>query len=432
MNNKQPVSLYHRFIKSYVEMHKGSRQAAYNNGNQQWNYLKRLGDDEKIEKEIDRMILESSNSFPTTLNSSPSTSDSSPLASNSSPSTSDSSPLTSNSSSSTSSSSPSDSNSSISGSSRSNKSIKSYMICPAQINLREELQETIGKISNIQALKSSNLFTIEAEKMMNKLKKQQTVCEKKLKRLEQMRLTQRKFRQNRKLKMKRLMEKHPDIAREYQLDLHVQSGQPRLEDRGQNKVIIEIASRGAAADPTRSSNLITPCITPDDLTERLKLRGFLLSRSATYLRLLSRRSHSTEGKRHVQTVPVKLISSSNDEHKKHEDQYFSTNTINHLKTLAGTFGSDAVFFLSQDDKARVPIGLPAARKQAPLLMHLEYKISIPDHDFVVALGHKLIPSVYAACVINEKQEVMRNLKLNYIKFVPFCPTLKGNGEGKKC
>ncbi|CAF4254059.1 unnamed protein product, partial [Rotaria sordida] len=38
-------------------------------------------------------------------------------------------------------------------------------------------------------------------------------------------------------------------------------------------------------------------------------------------------------------------------------------------------------------------------------MHLEYKISIPDHDFVVALGHKLIPSVYAACVINEKQEV---------------------------
>jgi hypothetical protein len=29
--------------------------------------------------------------------------------------------------------------------------------------------------------------------------------------------------------------------------------------------------------------------------------------------------------------------------------------------------------LSQDDKARVPIGLPAARKQAPLLTHLDYK-----------------------------------------------------------
>ena len=66
------------------------------------------------------------------------------------------------------------------------------------------------------------------------------------------------------------------------------------------------------------------------------------------------------------------------------------------------------------------IGLPAARKQAPLLIHLDYKISLPDHDFVIAPGHKLIPSgkhpslilkritfdlllVDAACVINEKE-----------------------------
>ena len=51
-----------------------------------------------------------------------------------------------------------------------------------------------------------------------------------------------------------------------------------------------------------------------------------------------------------------------------------------------------MLFLSQNDKARVPLGLPAARKQAPLLMHLDYKISLPDHDFVIASGHKLIPS----------------------------------------
>jgi hypothetical protein len=49
-------------------------------------------------------------------------------------------------------------------------------------------------------------------------------------------------------------------------------------------VIIEIASRGAAADPNRSSNLISPCMTLDDLTERLQERGFVLSRSSTYLR----------------------------------------------------------------------------------------------------------------------------------------------------
>ena len=49
-------------------------------------------------------------------------------------------------------------------------------------------------------------------------------------------------------------------------------------------VIVKIASRGAAADPSRSSNLIAPCMNLDELTERLKLRGFVLSRSATYLR----------------------------------------------------------------------------------------------------------------------------------------------------
>ena len=70
----------------------------------------------------------------------------------------------------------------------------------------------------------------------------------------------------------------------------------------------------------------------------------------------------------------------------------------------------------------MPIGLPAARRQAPLLMHLDYKISLPDYDFVVASSHKLIPSgkysnlivksiffhllsVYAACIINDKNEV---------------------------
>lgn len=58
--------------------------------------------------------------------------------------------------------------------------------------------------------------------------------------------------------------------------------------------------------------------------------------------------------------------------------------------------------LSCDDKARVPIGTTAANAQAPLLMHMEYRVSLPDHDFVVAQRHKLIPSVYAGLVIKDK------------------------------
>ncbi|CAF4369068.1 unnamed protein product [Rotaria magnacalcarata] len=201
---------------------------------------------------------------------------------------------------------------------------------------------------------------------------------KKLKRLEDTRLSQAKHRNNKQLTLKRLIEKHPNVAQEYSFSLYDQARQPRVEQRAQSallSVIVEIASRGAAADSTRNSNLISPCMALDDLSERLKLRGFVLSRSTTYLRLLPRLSNSTEGKRHVQTVPARLIKASNDEHKSHDDQYFATNIINHLKILAGSFG------------------LPAARRQAPLLMHLDYKIRLPDHAFVVAPRHKLIPSV---------------------------------------
>ncbi|KAF2894447.1 hypothetical protein ILUMI_11727, partial [Ignelater luminosus] len=52
-----------------------------------------------------------------------------------------------------------------------------------------------------------------------------------------------------------------------------------------------------------------------------------------------------------------------------------------------------------DDKARVPIGLTAANKQAPLPMRVEYRVLLSDHDWVIASKHKLIPSVYAGCII---------------------------------
>lgn len=59
-----------------------------------------------------------------------------------------------------------------------------------------------------------------------------------------------------------------------------------------------------------------------------------------------------------------------------------------------------IAYFSQNDKARVPIGLTATQRQSLLLMHLEYRVTLPDHDWVVAEKHKLIPSVYVGIVIN--------------------------------
>ena len=61
--------------------------------------------------------------------------------------------------------------------------------------------------------------------------------------------------------------------------------------------------------------------------------------------------------------------------------------------------------MSNDDKAPVPLGLAAANLQAPILMHMEYRVTLPDHNFVVAPRHTLIPSVYAICEIKENGDL---------------------------
>ena len=65
------------------------------------------------------------------------------------------------------------------------------------------------------------------------------------------------------------------------------------------------------------------------------------------------------------------------------------------KNLACLFGNQNMFFLSQDDKARIPLGLPVSKKQTAILIHLEYKVLLPDHNFATVERHKFILLVYA-------------------------------------
>lgn len=139
----------------------------------------------------------------------------------------------------------------------------------------------------------------------------------------------------------------------------------------------------------------------NELTDELKKDGFDISRSGVYLRLLPKRINSIEGKKHVNTAPVKLVRPENNLHRQHIDGKFCIANIKYLEELSSFLGPNEVCFISQDDKARVPIGMTAAHLQAPLVMHLEYRVQLPDHDWVVAGQHKLIPSVYAGIIIND-------------------------------
>lgn len=103
-----------------------------------------------------------------------------------------------------------------------------------------------------------------------------------------------------------------------------------------------------------------------------------------------------------------------------------------MEEFASLLGPKEVLWLSQDDKvrnenlkikivstmfrsyfynalqARVPIGETAAHKQTPLVMHVEYRVQLPDHDWVVAEKHKLIPSVYAIIKIDDEKVASKN------------------------
>ena len=61
--------------------------------------------------------------------------------------------------------------------------------------------------------------------------------------------------------------------------------------------------------------------------------------------------------------------------------------------LANCFGLNAVLFMSNDDKTKILLCLAAANLQAPMLMHMKYKVKLLNHDFTNGPQHGLIQSV---------------------------------------
>ena len=275
----------------------------------------------------------------------------------------------------------------------------STRIPEAQLKIKAEIDLLLADLVGLFEREKKGLLTEEQEQTLRRKKAKKLELEKELKRKIDDQKRQKKARDNRKAKLQAAIEKNPDLQKT--LNVRHGVGRPRLEDDQPLllKTIVDIAMHGSASHERRQSDVYRSVRTLSDLTDELKKDGFTLSRSGLYLRLLPKRSSSCEGQRHVSTVPVKLLKARNDQHEKHIDGKFCTSTITHLEELSSILGPSEVCFISQDDKARVPIGLTAANKQSPLIMHVEYKVSLPDHDWVIASKHKLVPSVYAAVQI---------------------------------
>ena len=64
---------------------------------------------------------------------------------------------------------------------------------------------------------------------------------------------------------------------------------------------------------------------------------------------------------------------------------FAKSFMDDLINVCKFFGPQSVLFLWNDNKTSVALGLSAASLQAPILMHMEYKVRLPDHTLL--LGH---------------------------------------------
>ncbi|CAG8788938.1 24670_t:CDS:2, partial [Gigaspora rosea] len=174
-------------------------------------------------------------------------------------------------------------------------------------------------------------------------------------------------------------------------------GHPHLEEAqpGLLETILCLVSSDGQADERRCLEIIRSVKTLDQLYTALEQMNYKISRSATYLRLFPKWFNTEKGKRYIKTVPVKLLRSQNAARKRHEDTYFCAFLVRNIKEMVSLLGPQSVLTISQDDKARIPLGLATANKQAPILIRVEYRVELPDHDWVVTEKHKLIPSVYA-------------------------------------
>ncbi|KAJ6643287.1 hypothetical protein Bhyg_08245, partial [Pseudolycoriella hygida] len=253
---------------------------------------------------------------------------------------------------------------------------------PAQNVLRSAIDilnaDSIGHYKR----QSAGLLSSEQEKEQRYKEKQKICLTKRLKRRIDEAHRSRKNRRKQKENLKKNISTYPEAAD--LLNVRNAPGRPRTEEAQPMllQTITDIALYGSAAHERRQSDIYRSVKTLDELCVPINAKGdFYISISALYLRLLPKRSNSIEGKRHVNTCPVKLLKSQNDKHCTHPD------------------GPKQVCFISQDDKSRVNIGLAAAQLQAPVIMHVEYRVSLPDHDWVVAPRHKFIPSVYAGITI---------------------------------
>ena len=181
---------------------------------------------------------------------------------------------------------------------------------PAQLKIEEEMTKTKLSIENLKSAKAlaiSEERSADINKQLKVLESLLTEQEKKLSKAQQNEKAQKKMREKKRRNLEEVQLQYPEIAA--QLKTKPTVGRPRVEADQPDLLrdVLEIATIGAAASEKRREEVFRTVKTLDDLKAAISDMGYSLSRTALYYRLQPRSSRSIAGKRHVVTVPVRLV-----------------------------------------------------------------------------------------------------------------------------
>src|SRR5438128_9423670 len=96
--------------------------------------------------------------------------------------------------------------------------------------------------------------------------------------------------------------------------------------------------------------------------------------------------------------------------KSHTDEHYCLSSIKAARIFAEVF-ADETIIISQDDKAKISLGIPAVGRTFKTMQTVSEPVSIEDHDFPTGSKMKLIPSVYLVIDPVDSNDALRSGQL---------------------
>ncbi|CAB4437126.1 unnamed protein product [Rhizophagus irregularis] len=135
-----------------------------------------------------------------------------------------------------------------------------------------------------------------------------------------------------------------------------------------------------------------------------------MSRTTLKNYLLPRQSNSIAARAHHHPAWVAVAGVSRTETRDHPDGHYCLASVKYARQFATVFADNSVV-ISQDDKAKIGLGVPAVGRTFHTLQSVHEPVSVADHDFPLGNGQKLVPSVYLMIKPNELNDELRTGQL---------------------